>query len=121
MANLNQRFQEAQPTKTMLFWSCLGSIVVALIIGFTWGGWVTGGTAHEMAEEAAEEAQAQLAASVCVDRFMASPDARTQLTSLREIESSWQQENFVEEGGWVTIAGEEYDDASEYCRAAAGD
>ena len=115
MANLNQRFQEAQPTKTTLFWSCVGSVIVALIVGFTWGGWVTGGTAQEMAEEALEEGQAQVAAAVCVDRFMAAADARTQLASLREIDSSWQQENFVEEGGWVTIAGEEYDDASEFC------
>jgi hypothetical protein len=25
----------------MLFWSCAGSVVVALVVGFTWGGWVT--------------------------------------------------------------------------------
>ena len=76
---------------------------------------MTGGTANEMAEEAAEQAQAQLAAGICVDRFMAAADARSQLASLQEISSSWRQENFIEDGGWATIAGEEYDDAAELC------
>ena len=36
-----KRFNEWQPTKTTLFWGCVGSVVVALVVGFTWGGWVT--------------------------------------------------------------------------------
>lgn len=115
MAKLTRRFEEYQPSKTALFWSCVGSVVVVLILGFTWGGWTTGGTAQGMAEEAAEEARAQVAAAVCVERFMNAATARTQLTSLKEIDSSWERENFVEEGGWVTIADEEYDDAAELC------
>ena len=54
MANeLQQRWQAYHPSKAALFWSCVGCVVVALIIGFTWGGWVTGGTATKMAEKAA--------------------------------------------------------------------
>lgn len=115
MAKMSERFQDYRPSKTALFWSCAGSVVVALIVGFSWGGWVTGGTAEEMAAEAAEQAQAQVAASVCVDEFMNAPDARTQLASFKEIDSSWDQENFVEDGGWAVIAGEKYDDAAEVC------
>ncbi|HEX6144719.1 MAG TPA: hypothetical protein VFZ01_18520 [Geminicoccaceae bacterium] len=118
MASLNRRFQDYQPSKTALLWSCAGTAVAVMILGFTWGGWVTGGTANEMAEEAAEQAQAQLAAGICVDRFMAAADARSQLASLQEISSSWRQENFIEDGGWATIAGEEYDDAAELCAEA---
>jgi hypothetical protein len=104
--SLRQRWQEYRPSKATLFWSCVGSVVVALIIGFTWGGWVTAGTATEIAEKAAREARAELAATVCVQRFMAASDARAQLASLKKT-SSWQRDDLIEKGGWVTLPGVE--------------
>jgi hypothetical protein len=32
-------------------WSAIGGAVLLAIIGFSWGGWVTGGSAQEMAAE----------------------------------------------------------------------
>ena len=87
----------------MLFWACAGSVIVATIVGFSWGGWTTGGSAREMAENSAAQARQELAAVVCVDRFMAAPDVGVQLTALEEIESSYAQSKFVEEGGWAMI------------------
>jgi hypothetical protein len=105
MANeLQQRWQAYRPSKAALFWSCVGCVVVALIIGFTWGGWVTGGTATKMAERSAREARADLAATICVDRFLEASDARAQLASLKET-SSWQRDDFIEKGGWVALPG----------------
>jgi hypothetical protein len=101
--SLSQRFQQYQPSKTALFWSCGGCVVLATIVGFTWGGWTTGGTAREMAEDSAAQARQELAAVVCVDRFMAAPDVGDQLTALKDIESSYAQSKFVEEGGWALI------------------
>jgi hypothetical protein len=43
------------------------------------------------------------------------PDARTQLASLKDSRSSWQREDFIENGGWARIAGEKYDQAAELC------
>jgi len=100
---LSQRFQQYQASKTVLFWSCAGSVVVATIVGFSWGGWVTGGSAQEMAEESAAQARQEVAAVVCVDRFMAAPDAGVQLIALQEITSPRAQGKFVEEGGWAII------------------
>ena len=113
--NMSQRFQNYRPSKTALFWSCAGCVVATIIVGFTWGGWVTGGTAQEMVANAAEEGRAQIAAAVCVETFMAAPDAGPQLASLKENTSSWRQENFIEEGGWALIAEQEYDGAAELC------
>ena len=113
--NMSQRFQDYRPSKTALFWSCAGCIVATLIVGFTWGGWVTRGSAQDMAEEAAEQARTEVAAAVCVDKFMAATDARLQLASLKENTSSWRQENFIEDGGWAVIADQEYDGAAELC------
>jgi hypothetical protein len=101
--NISQRFKEYQASKAVLFWACAGSVIAATIVGFSWGGWVTGGSAQEMAEDSAAQARQELAAVVCVDRFMAAPDAGVQLTALQEIESSYAQNKFVEEGGWANI------------------
>ena len=108
---LGQRWQEYQPTKTQTFWACVACVVATIIIGFAWGGWVTGGTAREMVENAAEEARLELAAAVCVDEFMAAADARTQLAELQDITSSYRRGEFLEEAGWGIIPGtEEVDD-----------
>jgi hypothetical protein len=101
--SLSQRFQQYRPSKTALFWSCAGSVIVATIVGFSWGGWTTGGSAQDMADKAAASARQELAAVVCVDRFMAAQDADVQLTALQEITSSYAQSKFVEEGGWAII------------------
>jgi hypothetical protein len=112
--SMSRRFEEWHPSKAVLFWSCAGCVVATMVIGFTWGGWVTGGTAADMVEDASEQAQAQVAATLCVERFMNTADARTQLGSLKDT-SSWQRDDFIEEGGWAMVAGEEYDDAAELC------
>ncbi len=105
--SIQQRWDDLQPSKTMLFWSCLGSVVVALIVGFTWGGWVTGGTARDMAETAGDESRYALASVICVEKFLAAPDARAQLTELKTIDSSYRQRQFIEEGGWAVMPEQE--------------
>jgi hypothetical protein len=100
---LSQRFEHYRASKTVLFWACAGSVIVATIVGFSWGGWVTGGSAAKMAEKSAAEARQELAAVVCVDRFMAAPDAGVQLTVLQEITTPRAQGKFVEDGGWAII------------------
>jgi hypothetical protein len=100
---LSQRFEQYRASKAVLFWACAGSVIAAIIVGFSWGGWVTGGSAQEMAEESAAQARQELAAVVCVDRFMAAPDAGVQLTALQEMERSYQQSKFVQDGGWAII------------------
>jgi len=92
-----------QPSKTMLFWSCAGSVVVALVVGFTWGGWVTGGTARDMAETAGDDSRYELASVICVEKFLAAPDAQDQLAEIKAIDSSYRQRQFIEAGGWAVM------------------
>lgn len=115
--SFSQRFEDYRPTKTVLFWSCGASVIVTIVIGFAWGGWVTGGTADEMAEASAEDVREELVAAVCVDRFMASSDAPATLVELKDLSSSYRQGEFVEEGGWALVPGtEEASDAgAELC------
>jgi hypothetical protein len=106
LSNLSKRWSDFQASKTQLFWACAGSVVVALVVGFTWGGWVTGGTANQRAATAATEARAQLAATVCVERFAKAPDATAQLAALKSSDS-WKRDTFIESGGWATLTGME--------------
>jgi pimeloyl-ACP methyl ester carboxylesterase len=103
--NLNklQWFDQYRASKTVLFWACAGSMVLATVVGFSWGGWVTGGTAEKMADKAAAQARQELIAGVCVDRFLAAPDAGNQLTALQEMTSAYAQGKVVLDGGWAVI------------------
>ena len=100
--SLGQRWEASRPTKTMFFWSCAGCAVATIVVGFTWGGWTTGGTARSMAQEAALGARNELAAAVCVDRFKAASDAPAQLVALKAL-GSWDRGPFVEKGGWAAM------------------
>ena len=98
-----QWLDQYQASKTVLFWACAGSVIAATVVGFSWGGWMTGGSAQAMADKAAAQARQEVAAVVCVERFMAAPDARVQLAALQEMTSAYTQGQFVQDGGWAIM------------------
>ena len=116
MSSISEKFRDFKAGKATLFWSCAACVVVTMVVGFTWGGWVTGGAAQERADKAAEQAVAELAADICFKRYLASPDARVNLTALNE-ESSYRRGGMLEDGGWVTLADREdpIDGAARLC------
>jgi hypothetical protein len=91
-------------------------MVLTVVVGFTWGGWVTAGTATSRAKDAAETATAQLAANICAFRFLHANDAATQLAALKK-ESSYSARSAIQDGGWVTLAGakEPVEGAAQLC------
>ena len=91
-------------SKTTLFWSCAGCAVATMIVGFSWGGWVTGGTASKQSDAAAATARAELAATICVTRFMKGPDMTTQLAALKA-SNSWNRDDLIDKAGWSTPPG----------------
>ena len=46
-----------------------GGAAALALIGFAWGGWVTGGTAKQMAEKSASTAVVAALAPICVNNF----------------------------------------------------
>lgn len=101
--SLSQRWSEYRPTKTAWFWSGVVIAIGTMVIGFTAGGWTTGGTAAEMAEDAARDARAELASAICVHRFAEAPDASTKWAELKDA-SSYERDNLIEDAGWTTFA-----------------
>jgi alpha/beta superfamily hydrolase len=102
MPTLRKRWEEYRPSKTEAFWTAAGCVVTTLVIGFGFGGWVTGGTAQKMVTEAADGARHQLAAAICVEEFMASKDARTQLADLKKAEW-YTRDKIIAASGWATM------------------
>ncbi len=81
------------------------------IIGFAWGGWVTGGTAQEMAEEMAENAVFARLAPICVEQFRQDSVKDQKLNDLKK-EDSWKGYDYVEKQGWATMPGEKKPDST---------
>ena len=101
-----QRWSAARPTKTLVFWSWVGAGVFTMIIGFSWGGWVTGGTAQQTAETMAHEAVVKRLASICVVQSARDPGRGGKLVALKT-ESSWQRGEYIGKQGWATMPGEQ--------------
>jgi hypothetical protein len=118
--NLAQRWDRLQPSKSTVVWGVVVGAAAAMIIGFSWGGWVTGGSARAMAEQAAQQAHQELAAAVCSNNFAAAPDARAQLATLNDMTSSYQRGKFVEDGGWAVMPGASAADRKDAAACAEG-
>ncbi|NQT57076.1 MAG: hypothetical protein HQ551_12705 [Desulfobacteraceae bacterium] len=108
-ASSGQRRRAAQPSLKVLIWSCVACIVLTIIIGFTLGGWVTGGTAQNMAEESAEKAVVDRLSAICVVQFKQDLEKDKKLKELKE-KSSWDRGEYVEKQGWATMPGEKESD-----------
>ncbi len=81
------------------------SAVATMVVGFYWGGWVTGGTASKLAEQRADSAVVTALTPICVEKFRQTGDATANLAALKLITSNWEQGNFIEKGGWATRPG----------------
>ena len=85
-------------------WGIAGGAVALAIVGFTWGGWVTGGKAEADATQRANTAVVVALAPVCVEKFQRTAEVSANLAALKKVDS-WSQGAFVEKGGWATSPG----------------
>ncbi|CAN7614359.1 hypothetical protein [Neorhizobium tomejilense] len=104
--SIAQRFDNYQPSKTVLVWACFITVIATIVVGFNWGGWVTGGSSRALSVTAGDTARGELASAICVQRFNAAPDAATKLTELKAIPDSYRKRQFIEAGGWATMPGQ---------------
>jgi hypothetical protein len=111
--SLGQRWREVRPTKTLVFWSWIASVVITMIIGFAWGGWVTGSSARKIANELV----VSRLAPICVAQFQKDPEKDQKLKELKET-GYWQRGDYVKKQGWATMPGEEEPD-SQVCEECA--
>lgn len=85
-------------------WGAIGGAIAAIIVGFVWGGWVTGGTAGQMETASAEVAVVRAFTPLCAAKAELEPE---KLVALKE-ETSYKRDDFVIEAGWVNNVSEKY-------------
>ncbi len=100
-----ERWNGLRPTKTAIFWAWLASLILLLIIGFNWGGWVTGGTARSLGTATAKEAVITRLAPICVAQFNQDPAKAQKLTALKALQN-YERGDYAGKQGWATMPGE---------------
>jgi hypothetical protein len=103
---LSERWTAARPTKMATFWCCVATAVVTMIIGFTWGQWVTGSTARAMAATQGEETVIKRLTPICIAQLKGDPKKAEKLKAMKALDS-WQQGDYVKTQGWATMPGEQ--------------
>ncbi len=83
-------------------WGAIIGAILTIIIGFAWGGWVTGGTAQATAKEMADAAVVDRLVPICVAQFNQDPEKDNKLKELKE-KSSWERDKYVNKQGWATM------------------
>jgi len=79
-------------------WGLICGAVIAMIIGFAWGGWTTSSTSQTKSDAAVLASQA----AICVAQFVKDP---SKLKELEGIES-YKRSEFIEKGGWDKMPGQ---------------
>jgi hypothetical protein len=86
-----------------LYGAVCGAVALA-IAGFSWGGWVTGGTARQMASDQARADVVAALSLICVDQSKRDPQMAERLAAIKTA-SSWNRGDLVLKNGWATMPG----------------
>jgi hypothetical protein len=94
--------------KPGIYGAVAGALVVG-IVGFSWGGWVTGGTAHDRATAMSHDDVVAAMVPVCLEKAQNDPDRTAKLTVIRDART-YQRRQALMETGWATMPGAENPD-----------
>jgi len=83
-------------------WGVILGAAVAMIVGFAWGGWVTGTTAKGRSDEAVLASRA----AICVAQFMRAPNHDQELKAFEQTDP-WKRSELIGKGGWDRMPGQE--------------
>jgi len=79
----------------------VGGAVIAMVIGFSWGGWSTAGASQKLTENAVLTSQV----AICVAQYMKEPNSSEKLKEFEKIDS-YKRSEFIEKGGWDKMPGQ---------------
>jgi alpha/beta superfamily hydrolase len=74
------------------------------IVGFTWGGWVTGDTAKQMAADQARLEVVAALVPICIAQSSQDPQVAETLAQLKNAKS-YQRSDMLMKAGWATMPG----------------
>jgi hypothetical protein len=90
---------------TRLLQGAAAGAVVAIIVGFNWGGWTLGSTVDKVAQERADTAVVAALSPICVEQFRQATNVSANLSELNKIAYAWDRDVFIEKGGWAIMPG----------------
>ena len=86
-----------------LYGAAVGAIAVA-VIGFSWGGWVTGGKAESMAEARSRTDVVTALTGICVEQSKHDP-LLAERAALLKTTASYSRGDLIMKHGWATMPG----------------
>ncbi len=89
--------------KPALYGAAAGAVALA-IVGFSWGGWVTGGTAKQMASDQTRLEVVAALVPICMEQSSQDPKVVETLAQLKDT-SSYQRSDMLMKTGWATMPG----------------
>jgi hypothetical protein len=92
-------------------WGAVCGAAALAILGFTWGGWMTAGSAASHANQRASDAVVAALAPICADNFRRDHASVERLVELKKV-STWDQAGFIQKGGWAKMPGIEAADTT---------
>jgi pimeloyl-ACP methyl ester carboxylesterase len=87
-------------------WGAVVGSILTMIVGFSWGGWTTSGTAQQVAARQADAAVTAALVPICVAGEKTDAARVKKLGELTAITSSYEQTEFVMKTGWATFPGQ---------------
>ncbi len=88
-----------------IYGALIGAAFVG-IVGFNWGGWVTGGTAQDRAMAMSRDDVVAAMVPVCLDMARTDPDRAEKLATIRAA-STYKRRDALIAAGWATVPGAE--------------
>jgi len=101
-------------------WGAVVGSVVTMMIGFSYGGWTTSGTAARLAQQQADAAVTSALVPLCIAQSKADSAVLKKMADLKALTSSYDQRDFVTKTGWATVPGtpDPNREVAEACAAA---
>lgn len=89
--------------KPALFGAVAGAIAVA-IIGFSWGGWVTGSKARQMSFDQSRTQVLAVLTPICIEQSSQDPELAAKVAQMKSVQS-YARSDIVMDSGWATMPG----------------
>jgi hypothetical protein len=101
-------------------WGAVIGSIFTMIVGFSWGGWMTGSTATRVATQQADAAVTTTLVPICLAQEKVDASKGKKLGELRAITTSYEQTDYVMKSGWATFPGktDPNRDVAEACASA---
>ena len=86
-----------------IYGAVIGAAFVG-VVGFSWGGWVTGSTSNERAMAMSHDDVVAALVPVCLDLARTDPQRAEKLTKIRDT-VTYQRRTALMHAGWATLPG----------------